>query len=267
MAFALNFPAIDPVLIEIGPVVIRWYALAYLAGLLLGWRMMVAIVRKADGTVTVPHVDDFLVWATFGVILGGRLGYAIFYKPGVYVEEPLALLAVWQGGMSFHGGILGVIVAAWWFSRRNALPILTFGDMIARVAPIGLFFGRIANFINGELFGRVSDVPWAMAFPMGGPEPRHPSQLYEAVLEGFVLFCVLNLMARSAWVRARPGVLVGAFLVGYGLARSSAEFFRQPDAHLGLIGGFITMGQILSIPMIVAGAVVIAHARKHAGPS
>ncbi len=264
MAFAIGFPAIDPVLIEIGPIVIRWYALAYLAGLLLGWRMMIRLAESVDGPVTVQDADDFLVWATFGVIIGGRIGYVIFYKPGAYIDDPLSILAVWQGGMSFHGGIIGVIVTAWWFSRRRALPLLSFGDMIARVAPIGLFFGRIANFINGELYGRVTDVPWAMAFPMGGPEPRHPSQLYEALLEGLVLFIVLNLLARSDWVRARSGFLIGVFLVGYGAARSFVEFFRQPDAHIGFIGGFITMGQILSIPMILAGIAFILYAVKRA---
>ena len=264
MFFALNFPAIDPVLIEVGPIVIRWYALAYLAGLLLGWRMMMRMADNADAAVTRVHVDDFLVWATFGVILGGRLGYVLFYKPAFYLANPLELLAVWQGGMSFHGGIAGVIAAACWFARRHDLPLLPFGDMIARVAPIGLFFGRLANFINAELYGRVTDVPWGMVFPTGGDEPRHPSQLYEAALEGLALFIIINLLARSTWAKARPGVLVGAFLLGYGVFRAAVEFVREPDAHLGFVAGPFTMGQMLSVPMVLAGLGFIGYAvRRH----
>ncbi|MEQ8665674.1 MAG: prolipoprotein diacylglyceryl transferase [Rhodospirillales bacterium] len=263
MFFALSFPTIDPVLIEIGPIVVRWYALAYLAGLLIGWRMMLRLADGSGGALTRTHVDDFLVWATFGVILGGRIGYALFYRPGFYLDNPLELLAVWQGGMSFHGGIAGVVVAALWFARRHDLAVLQFGDMIARVAPVGLFFGRIANFVNAELFGRVTDAPWGMVFPTGGPQPRHPSQLYEAALEGLALFIIINLLARNARVQARPGTLVGVFLIGYGVFRTAVEFVREPDAHLGLIAGPFTMGQVLSLPMILAGLAFVVYARRH----
>lgn len=260
---AIAFPAIDPVLFEIGPIVIRWYALAYLVGLIGGWQMIMKLADNSGGQVSRKDGDDFLVWATLGVVLGGRIGYVIFYRPGFYLENPLEILVVWQGGMSFHGGITGVVVAAIIYARRRGLDVLVFGDLIARVAPIGLFFGRLANFINGELFGRVTDVPWAMVFPHGGPEPRHPSQLYEALLEGLALFIILNLIGRTAWAKARPGVVTGGFLVGYGVFRFLVEFVRQPDAHLGFIVGPFTMGQLLSLPMIVAGLAFVGYALKH----
>lgn len=262
MTFALAFPTIDPVLIEIGPFVIRWYALAYLVGLIAGWRMLMRLADGSGGAVSRQDADDFLVWATFGVILGGRLGYVLFYRPGFYFENPLEILIVWQGGMSFHGGIAGVIVAAIWFARRHDLPLFVFGDMIARVAPIGLFFGRLANFINAELYGRVTDAPWGMVFPTGGPLPRHPSQLYEAALEGLALFVILNLLARTDWAKARPGVVIGAFLFGYGVFRTAVEFVREPDAHLGFIFAGVTMGQILSFPMIIAGIAFLVYANR-----
>ncbi len=262
MAFAFTFPAIDPVLIEISPIVIRWYALAYIAGLLLGWQLMRRLARSVSDQITVVDVDDFLVWATAGVILGGRLGYVLFYKPGYYLDNPMAILAVWQGGMSFHGGFVGVILAAWLFTKKRKIPPLLFGDLLACVAPLGLFFGRIANFINGELFGRVSDVPWAMVFPRGGPEPRHPSQLYEAGLEGLVLLIVLLVASMDKTVCRRHGTRFGIFMVGYGLARSFVELYREPDAHLGFISGNMTMGQLLSVPMLLIGAALIVYAKR-----
>lgn len=267
MMFVIPFPTIDPVLIEIGPIVIRWYALAYLVGLIGGWQMIMKLADNSGGKVSRQDGDDFLVWATLGVVLGGRLGYVLFYRPGFYFENPAEILVVWQGGMSFHGGIAGVIVAAIWYARKREIDMLVFGDLIARVAPIGLFFGRLANFINGELYGRVSDVPWAMVFPTSGPEPRHPSQLYEAVLEGLVLFIILNLVGRSAWAKARPGVITGGFLVGYGGFRFLVEFVREPDAHLGVLLDLMTMGQILSVPMIIAGVGFILYAMRKAQPS
>ena len=181
---ALQFPDIDPIIFQIGPLAIRWYALAYIAGLMLGWKYIVRLVRRdGDGAaMSEIQVDDFLVWATFGVVLGGRLGYVLFYKPGYYLENPADIIAVWQGGMSFHGGLLGVTAAMVLFSRKYSLSLLGVTDLISMAAPIGLFFGRLANFINGELWGRTSDVAWAMAFPHGGPEPRHPSQIYESLL-------------------------------------------------------------------------------------
>ncbi|TNE35696.1 MAG: prolipoprotein diacylglyceryl transferase [Alphaproteobacteria bacterium] len=249
---AIAFPDIDPVLLQVGPFAIRWYALAYIAGLLIGWRLMMRFAREPGSKVTPDNVDDFLVWATLGVILGGRLGYVLFYKPSYYAANPLEIFQVWHGGMSFHGGILGVTVAAFLFTRTKKIPLASFADLLAQVAPIGLFFGRIANFINGELYGRPTDVPWGMIFPGGGDIPRHPSQLYEATCEGLILFLLIMLLKRTPFAK-KPGFLTGVFLLGYAAARGFVEFFRQPDAFLGfLIGGF-TMGQLLSIPMILIG--------------
>jgi phosphatidylglycerol:prolipoprotein diacylglycerol transferase len=264
MTFAIPFPAIDPVLIEIGPLAIRWYALAYIAGLLIGWRMMRVFVAKSPVSMSERDVDDFLVWATFGVILGGRIGYVLFYNPAFYLHNPVAVLRVWEGGMSFHGGLTGVLVAMWLFARKRGLSFLRLGDAVAVVTPIGLFFGRIANFINGELWGRVTDVPWAMVFPRGGPLPRHPSQLYEAFLEGLVLFAILWIASRNEGLRARPGYLGGIFLIGYALARAVSEFFREPDAYyaLGAIG--ITIGQLLSLPFFLFGLWLVIRREQRA---
>ncbi len=266
MLFAIPFPMIDPNAIEIGPIAIRWYALAYIAGIVLGWRLARWMVTRTPPVATREQVDDYVTWATLGVILGGRLGYVLFYRPGYYITAPWEALAVWHGGMSFHGGALGVIVATWWFCRRNALDWVAFADRIVCVVPIGLFFGRLANFINGELWGRVApDVPWAMVFPTGGPEPRHPSQLYQAGMEGIALFTVLMLLANDGTLRARRGFLSGAFLAGYGAARIIGEFFRQPDAHLGFLFAGATMGQLLSLPMIVVGAWLMARSKAANG--
>ncbi len=262
MLFTLPFPAIDPVLISFGPFAIRWYALAYIAGLLLGWRYMRALAAKPPVAAAPEDVDDFLLWATLGVILGGRFGYALFYRPDYYLANPLEILAVWQGGMSFHGGILGVTVAGIVFVRRRKIAALPFADRLACAAPIGLFFGRIANFINGELWGRATDAPWAMVFPRGGPFPRHPSQLYQAVLEGALLFAVLYFAQRRDALRERPGLLTGVFLAGYGLARIFGEMFREPDAHIGLLAFGTTWGQWLSLPMVAIGAALIGRALK-----
>jgi len=262
ITFALTFPSIDPVAIEIGPFAIRWYALAYIAGILFGWRYVIHLTRRPPQVMDRAAIDDFVVWATLGIILGGRLGYVLFYKPGYYIANPLEVLFLWRGGMSFHGGLVGVILAIWLFARRHRIPFLTVGDVVAAATPIGLFFGRLANFINGELFGRPSDVPWAMVFPHGGPEPRHPSQLYEAALEGLVLFAVLAWLAHRTEMRRHPGALGGAFLAGYALARIISECFREPDAHLGFILGGVTMGQILSLPMLLIGAYLIVRSRR-----
>jgi phosphatidylglycerol:prolipoprotein diacylglycerol transferase len=264
MTFAIAFPNIDPVLIEFGPLAIRWYGLAYVAGLIAGWRYVRRLVGGPPSVTPARDVDDFLVWATLGVVLGGRLGYVLFYQPAYYLSNPLAIFQVWAGGMSFHGGLLGVLVAMLIFVRRRNIPLLAFGDAIACAAPIGLFFGRLANFVNGELFGRESDVPWAMVFPNGGPLPRHPSQLYEALTEGVVLFIILLLLWRQEAVRRRPGILIGVFLIGYAIARTVAELFRQPDAHIGFLLGGSTMGQWLSAPMLVFGLYLILRARRRA---
>ena len=196
------------------------------------------------------------------VVLGGRLGYVLFYQPGYFAAHPAEILLVWQGGMSFHGGLLGVVVALILYARRHELSLLRLSDAIACAAPIGLFFGRIANFINGELFGRTGDVPWAMVFPGGGPSPRHPSQLYEAILEGLALFIVLFIASRRANIRHRPGLLTGIFCVGYALSRALIELFREPDAHLGFVVGATTMGQLLSLPLLALGVYLVWHAKR-----
>jgi phosphatidylglycerol---prolipoprotein diacylglyceryl transferase len=262
MALAIAFPSIDPVLFEIGPFAIRWYALAYVAGLLLGWRYMRRLAEGPPRVASAHQVDDFLLWATLGVVLGGRLGYVLFYRPDLFAGDPLAVLRIWRGGMSFHGGFLGVAAVALIYVRVRRIPALAFGDILGCAAPIGLFLGRLANFVNGELYGRVSDVPWAMVFPLGGPEPRHPSQLYEAFLEGLVLFLLLWVLWRREDIRRRPGMLTGFFIAGYGAMRCFGELFRQPDLHLGFLAAGLTMGQILSIPMILAGGWLILHAAR-----
>lgn len=257
MIFALPFPMIDPVLVEIGPLAIRWYALAYIVGLLLGWRYMRAFVAKPPKAMSAQDVDDFFVWATLGVILGGRIGYVLFYNFNVYSHDPLAIFRVWEGGMAFHGGLAGVIIALWLFARSRGLNFIAIGDAIAGAAPIGLFLGRLANFVNAELYGRVTDVPWAFVFPRGGPLPRHPSQLYEAALEGVVLFIVLWLMSRSDAIRARTGTLSGVFLIGYALSRVIVETVREPDVQVGYLMGGMTMGQLLSLPLLLLGVYLV----------
>ncbi|MCA3370312.1 MAG: prolipoprotein diacylglyceryl transferase [Roseomonas sp.] len=254
MFLALPFPMIDPVLVQIGPFAIRWYALAYIAGIVLGWRLARRLVVLGPKAATPEQVDDFVTWVTLGIILGGRFGYVIFYRPDIFLRAPWEILYLWQGGMSFHGGALGVILALYFFTRRQGLDWVAFSDRVVCVVPIGIFLGRLANFINGELWGRVSDVPWAMVFPGAGPDPRHPSQLYQAGLEGLCLFILLMVLVSRPAVRARIGVLSGVFLAGYGVARFIGEFFRQPDAHLGFLFAGATMGQMLSLPMIAAGA-------------
>lgn len=257
LSFVVAFPQIDPIAIEIGPLAIRWYALAYIAGILLGWRYAIILVERGPAVTTREAIDDFIVWVTLGIILGGRLGYVFFYKPGYYLSHPLEAFYVWQGGMSFHGGLVGVLLAVYLFARQRGVPVLALGDIVASVVPIGLFFGRIANFINAELYGRPSDVPWAMVFPGGGPWPRHPSQLYEAALEGLVLFAVMAVFNhRTSW-RTQPGRIGGVFLAGYAVARIVSELFREPDAHLGFMLAGTTMGQLLSLPMLAIGLYLI----------
>lgn len=252
---------IDPIAFSLGPFHIRWYALAYLAGFVLGWRYALRLAglyggRRPDRA----DIDDFLTWAVLGVILGGRLGYVLFYQPEYYLENPLEALKIWKGGMAFHGGAAGVILAIILFSWRRGFSIFRLGDIVCAAVPIGLFFGRLANFVNGELYGRPADVAWAMKFPGGGDALRHPSQLYEAGLEGLLLFLILFVLIRIRAVRERPGIIAGAFLAGYGVFRSLVEFFREPDAQLGFILGEFSMGQILSLPMVIAGLVMIGYA-------
>ena len=263
----IPFPAFDPVLVHLGPFAIRWYALAYIVGILLGWayaRMLVRADRLWGGKapLTVLDFDDFVLWVTLGIILGGRLGYVLFYNPAHFAAHPLEILQLWNGGMSFHGGFTGCVAAVVLFARKRGLPILSLGDITCAVGTIGIFLGRIANFINGELWGRPADVPWAMVFPNGGPLPRHPSQLYEAALEGVVLFAVLALMMRAGALK-RPGLIIGSFAVVYAIARTISEFFREPDAQLGFLWGGATMGQLLSIPLFLVGIGFILYALKH----
>ncbi len=264
MLGVLAYPRIDPVLVQFGPLAIRWYSLAYLAGLLFGWWYLKRLVRTAGLDLSPQAVDDFLLYATFGVIIGGRLGYVIFYKPSLYLADPLEIVRLWDGGMSFHGGLIGMFVAILLFARRYRVAFLRFADLVAVVAPVGLFFGRLANFVNGELWGRPAEVPWAMIFPRDPLQiPRHPSQLYEAALEGLALFALLNFLfwTRPAW-RRREGALAGVFLAGYGVARFLVEYTRAPDPFLGLIGGVISMGQLLSLPLVLAGVWLILRARR-----
>ncbi len=258
----LPFPRIDPNLLEIGPFAIRWYALAYVAGLLLGWRYMLRLNSSRAHMTTAEVIDELLVWAIVGVVLGGRLGYVIFYNPSFYAESPLQIFAIWRGGMSFHGGLLGVTLTIVWFAKRRHLELLRLSDLVSCAVPLGLFFGRIANFINGELFGRVTNVPWAMTFPHGGPLPRHPSQLYEAVLEGIVLFALLAWLAWHKGALQKPGMLTGVYLLGYALARALIELVRQPDLQIGFLPLGTTIGQWLSVPMLLGGMYLIWRAQK-----
>ncbi|MGE0740654.1 MAG: prolipoprotein diacylglyceryl transferase [Hyphomonadaceae bacterium] len=340
---AIQFPNLDPAALtlpgfelfgtNLGPFHLRWYALAYIVGLVLGWRWMVWLVRNdrlwAPGrpAMTVPQVDDFLFWATLGVILGGRLGYVLFYKTDMIWNNPAEIIQIWQGGMSFHGGLIGVALAAWWFTRQrhvneeqfaalakkhavaeppadkrsdyvrvgalgwikkkddeelraktrtDTIDLLRLGDIAAAAAPIGLFFGRIANFINGELWGRPTDLPWGVVFPAGGfnmttgewqwlghEVPRHPSQLYEAALEGVLLFAIINIATLRFDSLRRPGLNVGIFLVCYGVFRFVLEFVREPDSHMPeALKGYVTMGMLLCIPMLALGAWLIQRALK-----
>ncbi|MEI7875677.1 MAG: prolipoprotein diacylglyceryl transferase [Alphaproteobacteria bacterium] len=258
----IPYPEIDPILLQLGPFAIRWYALAYIAGLVIGWQVMRRVCTQPPRILSPVKIDDFLLWAALGVILGGRVGYVLFYKPGFYLEHPLAVLTVWEGGMAFHGGFLGVIAAILLFAIRNKTDPFMLSDLVALVVPIGLFFGRLANFINGELWGRVSDVQWAMIFPRGGPLPRHPSQLYQAFFEGVLLLLVVAAVWRFTDGRRRPGLMTGTFCAGYGVARIVGELFREPDAHLGYLWGPVTMGMLLSVPVLAFGGWLIARAYR-----
>jgi phosphatidylglycerol:prolipoprotein diacylglycerol transferase len=263
----LPFPEIDPVAFTIGPFEARWYALAYIAGLILAFWYMKRLVRNPslwNGTPApaTQQIDDLFLWATLGVILGGRLGYVLFYDPVYFAAHPADIFKLWQGGMSFHGGFLGVILACLAFARRHNLRLDQILDLAATSVPFGLGLGRLANFINGELYGRVSDVPWAMVFPHGGPLPRHPSQLYEAVLEGVGLFLIGRIATHRLHALVHPGRVAGLFSLSYGLMRIAVEFFRQPDVHIDLYAGFLTRGMMLSLPMILIGLWLILRSRR-----
>jgi len=259
----IAFPAFDPIAISIGPIAIRWYALGYIGGIVLGWMYARALIKRPnlwDGAspITLLDMDDFILWVTVGIILGGRTGYVLFYNLPFFIQHPAEIFELWKGGMSFHGGFLGCVAAVMLFCWKRNLPTLSLGDITCGVAPIGICLVRLTNFINGELWGRPADtsVPWAMVFPNGGPLPRHPSQLYEATLEGIVLFTILALMIRFGALK-RPGLILGSFIAIYGLARIVGEFFREPDPQLGFLWGGLTMGMLLSVPMIIAGVIII----------
>ena len=258
----LNFPNINPVALDLGILQIRWYGISYVAGILLSWWLLNRRARAPDSSWNEEQVSDLIFYSTIGIIVGGRLGSVLFYNFSSYISNPLAILKVWEGGMSFHGGLLGVAVAAWFFSRRTNHTFFQVTDFFIPAVPVGLFFGRIANFINGELWGAPSNLPWAMIFPGAGDIPRHPSQLYEAGLEGIVLFIILWTYSS----KARPTMAIsGLFLLGYGIFRSAVEFVREPDGHIGyLFSDWLTMGQVLSLPMIVIGGVLLtlAYRRK-----
>ena len=264
--FVLPFPVLDPVLVVIGPLPIRWYALAYIAGLVGGWWLArrIAVNAALWGGRMRPladSLDDLLVHAALGIIVGGRLGYVLFYNLDYFLDHPASIPAVWEGGMSFHGGLAGATLGIWFFARRQKVPVLSVADLCAAVAPIGIFFGRLANFIKPELWGRPSDVAWAMVFPGAGPEPRHPSQLYEAALEGLLLFILLQIAIRAGALK-RPGLVTGLFAIGYGVGRIICEFFREPDPQLGFLFGGATMGMLLSLPLIAAGIAFLIYGRR-----
>lgn len=268
---ALAFPNIDPVIVQIGPLAIHWYGLGYVVGILFAWWYAKRLISKPNlwpndtAPIKPVDIDDFLIWAAAGVVIGGRLGYMLFYDFGRYAANPLEALAIWQGGMSFHGGLAGVTVAMILFARRRGFSAFSLFDVIAAGAPVGLGLVRVTNFINSELWGRPTDVPWAVVFPNGGPFARHPSQIYEAILEGLVLFVVLFVLVHRGKALKRPGMVAGVFIAGYGLSRIFVEFFREPDAHIGyLLGGWLTMGMVLSVPLVLIGLWSILRARKAA---
>ncbi len=274
MPFVIPYPEIDPALFTVAigsfEFSLRWYALAYIAGLVIAWRLVVLLMRRPalwpgdKAPMSPEQPEELLTWMVLGVVLGGRLGYVAFYDPGHFAGNPGDIVKIWQGGMSFHGGFAGVIAALWLYTRSRSIPLLQAGDAVALGAPAGLLLGRLANFINGELWGRVTEVPWAMVFPAAGPEPRHPSQLYEAGLEGLVLGSILWALAlRAGWLK-QPGAVTGIFFLGYGLARCMVENYRQMDAQIGYVidwkTGGVTMGQMLSLPMVAIGVAFLWNA-------
>jgi len=269
----IQFPDFNPIAFHIGPLPIRWYALAYIGGIVLGWIYARTLVKKeqlwsGSAPVSLLQLDDFILWVTLGIILGGRVG-DLLWDLHHYIKEPTEIYQLWHGGMAFHGGYTGCVVAVIWFALRNKISILSLGDLTTAAAPIGLFFGRLANFINGELWGRPADstLPWAMRFPHDITHvPRHPSQLYEAGLEGILLFVILTIMVRLGALK-RPGMILGSFTLLYGVARIISETFREPDAPYGLMWGYLSMGMLLSIPMVIGGIILIVLAVRRGAPS
>ena len=260
----IEIPAFEAFGRSLGPFALRWYSLAYIAGIILGWAYLKRLLRAPNPPMSPLQADDFITWATLGIIGGGRLGYVLFYNLDQYLAKPMSILALWDGGMSFHGGLIGMVLAVLIFAARNGLSAVRVGDYIACVVPIGQTFGRLANFINGELYGRTTDVPWAVVFPEGGAVGRHPSQLYEAAGEGVLLLLVLAWLFYRTDARLRPGLLTGVFIGGFGLVRFIIEYFREPDRQLGYLAFDWTMGQWLCVPMIVVGAGVVAWSLRRA---
>ena len=269
---AIPFPGFDPVAISLGPLHVRWYGLAYLAGLVLGWLYMRRLLaepglwRGGAAPMKPEQADDFLLWATIGTVVGGRVGFFLLYEPSMLIHNPLRFFAVWQGGMAFHGGLIGVILGIYLFSRVNKVSFLSLGDLSGAVVPFGLFFGRIANFINGEVYGRLTDVPWAVDFPASVlepgdlPGPRHPTQLYEAFLEGIVIFALIRYMTHSRGSLKQPGLTAGAFLCAYAMARIIVEFFKEWDYGQFFTTRYFSEGMVYSLPMLAFGAYLIARA-------
>ncbi|MDO9414785.1 prolipoprotein diacylglyceryl transferase [Pararhizobium sp.] len=274
----MPFPDIDPVLVQIGPLAVHWYGIAYVAGIMLGWFYARSLVRNSglwhnnQPPATELQIDDFLLWAALGIVAGGRIGYILFYDFPNVVANPLRALEIWNGGMSFHGGLIGTVVAMLVYARRNGIAIWSLFDIVAAVVPIGLFFGRVANFINGELWGGLTNAPWGTVFCntylmaqngcAAGDQPRHPSQLYEAILEGVVLLLALRFLTHRRFALKTPGLVSGVFVCLYALSRIFVEFFREPDAQIGyLAGGWLTMGMVLSLPMLGLGVWAILRAR------
>ena len=252
---------LSPIALDLGFFKLRWYSLAYIAGILVGWWYLLRLIAQPGAPMAKRHADDFIFYLTLGIILGGRFGYILFYKPEM-LGTPFEILKLWEGGMSLHGGFLGVIIGLWLFCRKNGLNMLRVCDVVAVATPFGIFFGRLANFVNGELWGRPTDLPWAIVFPGAGPEPRHPSQLYEAGIEGIFMFAVLWVMFWKTDARYQPGKLVGTGLIIYGIGRTLVELVRQPDVGLENLSWGLTMGQTLSIPMLLVGIYLVATAKK-----
>jgi phosphatidylglycerol:prolipoprotein diacylglycerol transferase len=259
----IDFPEISPVIFSIGNLSLRWYALAYLIGIISVWLLTKRNIAKYNISISTEQLDDIVFYSTLGVILGGRIGYILFYGKDYFFNNPLEIFAIWHGGMSFHGGIIGVIIGLLYFCNKYKINFLKITDLVALYVPIGIFLGRIANFINDELWGRVSTVPWAVKFPSGGYLPRHPSQLYEAITEGLLMFIILNLLWKKEFVRTHYGIISSIFLIIYGISRICMEFFREPDAQIGFIVNNITMGQLLSLPFLILGLYILNKSIKN----
>ena len=259
----------DPVLVDLGFFQIRWYSISYILGIILGWLYAIRIIKQITinkynyQPITASHFGDLIVYLILGIVVGGRLGYVIFYNFEYYHQNFFDIFKLWKGGMSFHGGLVGIIIAIFIFSKKTKINFFKFSDIVACVAPIGIFLGRIANFINGELYGKISSLPWAIIFPYGGSVARHPSQIYEAILEGVILFILINYLALKKRLLFKTGYISGLFLVSYSILRIFSEIFREPDIHLGLFFNYFSLGTLLSMITLVAGMVIIISAKKN----